>query len=171
MDLMQKLNKVEVKELFSKNWLTHDAMWYGSCMQELGPDKANQLNKGAVRLMADIEIKRILKLMGKPRGYVADNFEDLAEIIETAFNLVQTSFMKFDFSFPEKNLLRGQFSYCFAYEGVKKFGLIDNYDCGIVERVKGWVDSLGVKYEATEFSGCLMHQHGQCVVDIRFDFD
>ena len=171
MDLQQALRKDDVTELFSKNWRTHDAMWYGSCVQELGPDKANQLNKGAVRLMAGIEIKRILKLMGKPKGYVENNFEDLAEIIQTAFDLVQTSFMKFDFSFPEKNLLRGQFNYCFAYEGVKKFGLIDSYDCGIVDRVKGWVDALGVKYEATEFSGCLMHQHGQCVVDIRFDFD
>jgi hypothetical protein len=78
--------------------------------------------------------------------------------------------MKFDFSFPEKNLLRGQFNYCFAYEGVKKFGLVDNYDCGIVERVKGWLDALSVKYEATDFSGCLMHQCGQCIIDIRFDF-
>lgn len=57
MDLMNNLNKNDVKELFSKNWMTHDAMWYGSCMQELGPEKANQLNKTAVRLMATIEIR------------------------------------------------------------------------------------------------------------------
>ena len=170
MDLMQELSKGDVKEFFSKNWMTHDAMWYGSCMQALGPDQANQLNKGAVRLMAGIEIKRILKLMGKPKGYTVKGFDDLAEIIETAFTLVQTSFMGFDFSFPEKNLLRGEFDYCFAYEGVKKFGLVEHYDCGIVERVKGWVDALGVKYESTDFNGCLMHQTGRCVINIRFDF-
>ena len=170
MDLMHDLSKGDIKELFSKNWLTHDAMWYGSCMQALGPDHANQLNKVAVRLMAGIEIKRILKLMGKPKGAAVSNFGDLAEIIETAFHLVQTSFMKFEFSFPEKNLLKGQFNYCFAYEGVKKFGFIEHYDCGIVERVKGWLDALEVKYKATDFNGCLMHQSGQCVIDIRFDF-
>lgn len=168
MELIMKMEKNEIKELFSKNWLTHDAMWYGSCVQEIGSDKANQLNKGAVRMMAGIEIKRILKLMGKPKDYVIKNFDDLSEIIETAFHVVQTSFMKFDFSFPEKNLLRGQFNYCFAYEGVKKFGLIDSYDCGIVERVKGWLDALGIEYKCTKFSGCLMHQKGKCVIDFYF---
>ena len=171
MDLLAQMNKDDVKELFSKSWLTHDAMWYGSCVQELGPIKANQLNKGAVRLMAGIEMKRILKLMGKPKSYTVKGFGDLSEIIETAFHLVQTSFMKFDFSFPEKNLLRGQFNDCFAYEGVKKFGLVDEYDCGIVERVKGWLDALRVKYHATEFNGCLMHKCGQCIINFRFDFD
>ena len=169
MDLLAKMDKNMVKELFSKNWLTHDAMWYGSCVQELGPEKANQLNKGAVRLMAGIEIKRILKQMGKDKGYSVKGFDDLVDIIETAFHLVQTSFMKFDFSFPEKNLLRGQFNYCFAYEGVKKFGLIDTYDCGIVERVKGWLDALGVKYTSTDFTGCLMHECGKCIIDFRFE--
>lgn len=168
MDLLTKMDKNEVKEFFSKNWLTHDAMWYGSCVQEIGPEKANQLNKGAVRLMAGIEIKRILKLMDRPENYKIKNFDDLSNIIETAFNTVQTSFMNFNFSFPAENLLRGEFKYCFAYEGVKKFGLIDSYDCGIVERVKGWLDGLGVRYTSTDFTGCLMHQCGECIIDIRF---
>ena len=30
MDIMEKLDKDDIKELFSKNWLTHDAMWYGN---------------------------------------------------------------------------------------------------------------------------------------------
>ena len=171
MDLLTKMDKNEIKELFSKNWLTHDAMWYGSCVQELGPEKANQLNKAAVRLMAGIEIKRILKLMGKPKGYLAESFDDLSEILITAFQVVQTSFMKFDISFPEKNLLRGQFNYCFAYEGVKKFGLVEIYDCGIAERVKGWLDTLGVLYTSTDFAGCLMHQNGKCIIDFRFELD
>jgi hypothetical protein len=172
MDLMKKLNRDDVKELFSKNWLTHDAMWYGSCMQELGPEKANQLNKRAVRLMAAIEIKRVMKLMDKPKGVTIKTFDELAEIIETAFRLVQTSFLTFDFSFPEKNLLRGRFNECFAHDGVEKFGMIADYECGIVERVKGWLDSLGVTYKMIpDFTGCLMHQNGICEVDFRFDLD
>ena len=172
MDLISKLNKEDVKELFSKNWMTHDAMWYGNCMHELGPEQANQLNKKAVRLMAAIEIKRIMKLMGKPKDVNIKNFDELAEIIETAFQVVQTNFMKFDFNFPEKNVLHGQFYECFAHDGVKKFGMIDNYECGILERVKGWIESLGVKYKmAPEFTGCLMHQTGSCEVDFYFELD
>ena len=171
MDLIMEMDRADIREFFSKNWLTHDAMWYGSCVQELGPDKANQLNKGAVRLMAGVEIKRILKLMGKPKGYKAEDFDDIAEIIDAAFNVVQTRFMKFDFGFPEKNVLRGQFHDCFAYNGVKQFGLVDTYDCGIVERVKGWLDGVGAVYTCTDFTGCLMHRHGSCVIEFQFKFD
>jgi hypothetical protein len=50
--------------------------------------------------------------------------------------------------------------------------MIESYDCGIIERVKGWLDSLGVAYQvAPEFNGCLMHQKGQCEIDFRFDLD
>ena len=109
MDLLEKINKTDLKELFSKNWLTHDAIWYGNCVFDQGPEVANRLNKKAVRSMAAIEIKRIMKLMGIPRTATITNFDELAEIIETAVLLVQTNFMKFDFSFPKKNVLHGQF--------------------------------------------------------------
>ncbi len=172
MDLIDKLDKFEVRELFSKNWLTHDAMWYGNCMQELGPELANKINKTATRLMAGIEISRIMKIMGKPKGNIVTTFDELKEIIDTAFHTVQTSFLKFDFSFPEKNLLRGSFNECFAHDGVKKFGMLDNYDCGIVERVQGWIETVGVQFEMSpQFRGCLMHQHGSCVVELRFNLD
>lgn len=170
MDLMEKLSSNEVKEHFSKSWMTHDAMWYGICVQELGPDKANHLNKTAVRLMAGIEIKRIIKLMGKPSNLTVETFDELSEIIETAFRLVQTRFLTFDFSFSEKNVLRGKFDACFAYNGLKKYGNIDDYDCGIIERVKGWLDNLGVSYRMTPvFTGCLMHKEGSCTIDFHFN--
>ena len=170
MDLISKLSKNEVKELFSKNWMTHDAMWYGNCMHELGPEQANRLNKSAVRLMAAIEIKRITKLMGKPKDFQVQSLDELAEIITTAFQVVQTNFMKFDFSFPEKEVLHGKFHECFAHDGVKKFGMVDHYECDIIERVKGWIETLGVKYTMTpEFNGCLMHQTGSCEVDLQLE--
>jgi hypothetical protein len=106
-DLISILSKEDIKELVSKNWLTHDAMWYGNCMYELGPEQANQLNKSAVRLMAAIEIKRIMKLMGKSKNITVQSFDELADIIETAFQVVQTNFMKFDFSFQKKTCCMG----------------------------------------------------------------
>lgn len=169
MELLNTLSKEDVREFFSKNWLTHDAMWYGASVQELGPQKANQLNKTAVKLMAGIEIKRVLALMGMAKDVKITRFKDMAEIIKSAFFLIQTDFMKFDFSFPEKNLMWGRFNQCFAYEGVNKFGMIDAYECGIVERVKGWLGGLGVSYVMTpDVKGCLMHETGSC--EIKFSF-
>ena len=47
--------------------------------------------------------------------------------------------------------------------------MIDTYECGILERVKGWLDTIKVDYTMTpEFTGCLMHQNGSCEVDFHF---
>lgn len=110
--------------------------------------------------------------MGGRRDSPIVNFNELAEIIESAFDLIKSGFMKFDFSFPEKNLLHGRFNECFAHKGVSKYGLIESYECGIVERIKGWLESLEVSYiMEPDFTGCLMHQLGQCEICFRFDLD
>ena len=172
MDLLMQMEKSDVKELFSKNWLTHDAMCYGNCVLELGPAMANRLNKKAVNSMAAVEIKRIMKLMGMPKEVRIRSFDELVEVIATAFHVVRARFMKFDFSFPEKNLLHGTFHECFAHDGAKRYGLIETYECGILERVKGWLDTIEVDYQMTpDFSGCLMHQKGFCEVDFHFALD
>ena len=61
---------------------------------------------------------------------------------------------------------------CFAHDGVEKFGVIADYECGIVERVNGWLEGLGVTYNMIpDFTGCLMHENGICEVDFRFNLD
>lgn len=118
--------------------------------------------------MAGVEIGRIVKLMEKPKGYRVTRFDDLVENIETTFQLIQARFMNLEFGFPENNLMRGWFKNCFAYEGVKKYGMIDYSDCGIFERINGWLVALGVAFETTDFTGCLIHQTGKCEIDFRF---
>ena len=172
MDLMEKLDKKEIREFFSKNWMTHDAMWYGHLMQESGADKTNKMNKSAAKAMAGVEIKRIMKLMGKPKDTVVTTYEELKEIIDTTYKLILPKFMKMHYSFPEKNVFRGGFHECFAHDGVSQFGMIDVYQCGIVKRVEGWLEGLGVKYDMTpEFTGCLMRQNGECEIEFRFYLD
>ena len=47
--------------------------------------------------------------------------------------------------------------------------MIKTYECGILERVKGWLDAIAVDYPMTpEFSGCPMHQRGSCEVAFHF---
>jgi hypothetical protein len=172
MDLIEKLDKKEIKEFFSKNWMTHDAMWFAGVMLEFGAEKANQINKGAVKAMAGIEIKRIMKLMGKPKDAVITTFEELKEIIDSTYKLIQPEFMKLYYGFPEKNIFRGGFHECFAHDGVSQTGLIDVYQCGIVMRVQGWFEGLGVRYEMTPaINGCLMHQNGKCEIEFKFYLD
>lgn len=171
MNLLEKMNKHEIREFFSKGWMTHDAMWFYQCLQNLEPQKANEMNQAAVKAMSLIEIQRILKLMGRGKGPVK-TFDELKDIIDTAFQLVKTDFMKFSYDYPEKNLCRGGYHECFAYEGLKKFGMIDSYQCGIFVRIFGWFEGLGVPCEVTpEIKGCLMHETGKCELFFRCHLD
>jgi hypothetical protein len=171
MDLMDKLDKKQIREFFSKGWMTHDATWLYLCMQELGAEKANRINKEAVKSMAGIEIFRILKLMGRGKGPITA-YEDLKEIIDTGYRLIQPEFMKMHYGFPGRNVMRGGFDECFAYEGMKRFGMIDSYQCGIIIRTRSWLEGLGVGYEMIpEVDGCLMHTYGKCDIEFRFYLD
>jgi hypothetical protein len=169
--LLDTLEKTHIREFFSKGWMTHDAMWYYHCLQELGADQANRINRAAIFSMAGIEIQRIRKLMGRNNGPVG-TCRELREILDTAFELVLPEFMKFHYSFPEEDLLRGGFHECFAFEGVKKYGAECVYQCGIVTRIKGWLEALGVKYVMVpDIKGCLMRDQGKCEVEFHFGLE
>ena len=171
MELMKQLDKDDIREFFSKGWLTHDAMWYYHCLRELGADQANRINQAAVKAMAGVEIQRILKLMKLDKSSIT-TFDRLKEVIDTTYKLIQPRFMKIFYDFPEKNVFRGGFSECFAYDGVKKIGMIDIYQCGVIARVRGWFDTLGIQYEMTpDFTGCLMHKTGACEIRFTFNLD
>lgn len=171
MELMETMEKNDIREFFSKGWMTHDAMWFYHSIQSLGIEKANPINLAAVRSMAGIEMRRILKLMGRKAEPITV-FETFKEVFSTAWKLVLPDFMNAYYSFPEKNLMRGGWRECFAYDGLKKIGAIDGYQCGIMVRIEGWIDSLGVKYTINpSVNGCLMHKTGKCEMDFTFNLD
>ncbi len=59
---------------------------------------------------------------------------------------------------------------CFAYNGMVQAGLIQEYACGIFERVEGWFDAMEVKCCRTpDLSRCLKHKGEPCVVTFRFE--
>ena len=85
--------------------------------------------------------------------------------------MVRGDFMHFDHELLSDTVLHFETRRCFAYEGIKRMGAIDGYDCGIFARVAGWFDGLGVSYEvAPPLQGCMMHSDGTCFRDFTFSF-
>jgi len=39
----------ELTDLLNRCWMTHDGMWFYHCFQEFGIEKANYLNKAAIK--------------------------------------------------------------------------------------------------------------------------
>jgi hypothetical protein len=158
-----------MKELINKCWMTHDGMWFYHCLQELGMEKTNHLNKAANRSLAHIEIKRIMKAFGL--GEVR-NHEDLENMAACGFQVVKGDFMNFNFHFPARNLMRFDMGeHCFALDGMRRLGVEKEYECGVFNRVEGWFEALGLKYKVTpQVLKCMMLSEGKCYREYRFDF-
>ena len=166
---MKALKQKELKEILIKNWMTHDAMWFYNCLQECGIERTNKINKAAVRAMGMIEIKRIQKAVGMDK---VETFEDLKSLVDVAFRTLTGDFMDFAYSFPSENVMHGEWRSCFAYKGIKQIGAIEQYQCGIMERIYAWLDGMGVKYTVfPQVEGCMMYTDGKCFREFTLAFD
>ena len=158
----------EMADLLKKSWMTHDALWFRSCLEACGIEKTNQINRAAIYGAAKIEVKRLARRLGVEQ---IASFDALGDFIQQATAIIQADFMQFTCEAPRPNVLRWEMHRCFAYEGVSRLGVIDRYQCGIFERLKGWLDGLGVAYAITpEGDDCMMHREGRCFREFHFAF-
>lgn len=168
MSAMDLLSKDALRDLLVTNWMTHDAMWFASSARLCGIEKTNVVNRGAAKAMAEIEAQRLQKALGVGR---IGSFEELQRFLRDAFELVRGPFMKFALTYPEANLMRWETEQCFAHDGVSKLGMIEGYECGIFDRIEGWLETLGIEYSVTpQIDGCFLHRLGRCVREYRFGF-
>lgn len=159
----------DLKELLIKCWMTHDGMWFYHCQKECGMEKANKINKAAINSLAKIEIKRIQNAFGIKS---VKNFKDLQNLIDKALEVFRAEFMRFEHDFTIKNQLHCGMRNCWAYNGIKQIGVIDQYECGIFERIEGWFNCLNIDYDVTpQLEGCLMHSNGKCYRNYTFFFE
>ncbi len=170
MKTLEQIGINGIKEHILKNWMTHDGMWFFHCLQAHGIKEANRINRAAIRSLAAIEFDRARRLFGIQEQPV-ETFEQLKEVIHAAFSVSRGDFMNFTYSFPEKNVLHWEFAHqaCFAYNGMKRMGVIDQYECGVLYRVLCWLEHAGVEYEAPQDAlGCMMNRTGTCSGEVRF---
>lgn len=167
MSVLNKIGKREIRDLLGKGWLTHDGMWFYHTFQELGIEKANKLNKSAIRSLAPIEIERIKKVLGIGEEKIG-TFEELKDFMLEAIELIlpNSVFEKFRFRASPKDLLHWQWErgQCFAYKSMKQIGIIDGYSCGVMYRIECWLEALGIKYSIEpKIDKCIMHEKGACL--------
>ncbi|MBU0991377.1 MAG: hypothetical protein KJ737_02690 [Proteobacteria bacterium] len=164
MNALSRIDKLDIKELLSKGWITHDAMWFYHSLEEVGIEKTNKINRAAVKSMATIEAMRIKKALGfqdKP----FTSFVDLVDFMNGAMDIVAARFMHFKFISPEKNVVQWAFEKdnCFAYKGICRLGVIDQYECGVIHRIESWLHALQISFRIEPVvDKCIMHTKGEC---------
>lgn len=164
----ETIERDELRELLGKCWMTHDAMWFANCLKECGIETANRINQAAVRSMAKIEVKRLMKVLDLAS---VGSWGELRVFLDAGVELIRCDFMKFEPSYPAENTYRWDMPACFAYDGIQKLGVIEGYQCGIFTRLEGWLDGLGLQYTSEPAcNGCMMHTQGHCFREYTIRF-
>jgi hypothetical protein len=169
---MDRIEKKKLIELLNKCWMSHDGMWFFHSVREIGIIKANRINKAAIRSLAPLEINRIKKFLGLKNDRL-ETFVEFKEFFSQASELFIPDFMNATMSFPESNVLHWDFKpkECFAYKGMQRIGVIDEYECGVIFRIACWIESLGIKYEVDpKIVRCSMIDSPHCSGDFRLYF-
>jgi hypothetical protein len=168
LQLINHISQKETIDLLNKCWMTHDGMWFFHCLQEFGIDTTNKINKSAIKSLSSIEIQRIKNTPGVDKAI--DNYDDFRIFFEKASKLLIPDFMHVAFRYPEKNKMAWAIDdgECFAYTGIKRIGAIDRYECGVLYRIKCWLEALGIRHRFNpEIGRCLMHHRGKCSGEIQ----
>ena len=165
---LDKIDPAKLNRFLIKNWMTHDALWYAEVAGELGMAEASPMNLRVCRKLGQIEVKRLMKMLdaSPPSNMLA--YQKLFEIGKQVF---VPDFMSFDIDYPAENVQRFQVRECFAHRGMEKAGLLKDYECGIFERIVGWLDAMKLTYSLTpDLSRCLKFKGRACEVTIKFHF-
>ena len=163
-----KMNGEQVKDYLLKNWMTHDALWYREAASRFGMSEASPMNLRVCRSLGRIEFKRLMKATGSnsPKGMA-----QLKKLYEAALRILVPPFMETEVDFQRDNAILFKTRTCFAHEGMTEAGLIDEYECGIFERIKGWFDAMEVDYTLRpDLSRCLKYRGQKCHVTVDFHF-
>ncbi|MBP1711399.1 MAG: hypothetical protein H6Q49_1601 [Deltaproteobacteria bacterium] len=172
MKSLSEITKEELIGLENRCWMTHDGMWFFSCLSNFGIEQANKLNKSAIKGLAPFEIDRTKKTIGYQKEKM-ESFQEFKDYFTMAKILFIPPFMNATMSFPEENVLHWEFApgQCFAYKGMKRIGAIDQYECGVIYRIECWLDCLGIKHKIVpKIDKCLMHTTRKCSGEIELDF-
>lgn len=164
-DPLNRVSKEALRDLLCKGWLTHDGMWFFAAAAELGIEAANDLNRRAIRAMSEIEIRRLLGALGLSVEHL-DDPEAIVAVLEDALALLLPDSVASRFRVTAgDDHVRWEWDdgECFAFKGMRRAGLLDGYECGVIYRIQCWFEHLGIPSDTDPAVGkCLMARDGHC---------
>jgi hypothetical protein len=166
---LRSLNRQTLRDTLIANWMTHDALWYEEVAAQFGMAVASPMNLRVCRKLGRIEFQRAMKMTGAstPR-----NRDEYLELFQLAWDLFVPRFMKVRVSYPSKALQEFHVLDCFAHRGMTRQGRIGEYQCGIFERIEGWLDAMGIQYvRRPELNRCLKWTGEECKVTLEVPFE
>lgn len=156
------------KDLLIKGWMSHDARWFMAVAEHFGIDAANRLNQIVCRELGRVEMKRYMKTLALSPAKDLEEFLILGKAALTLYGsgLAEYEIKTLDYQTYEMHLKR-----CFAYENIVRAGIKDQYECGILARIQGWIDAQGLEHElAPPLGKCMMVSGKECCYTLTLRF-
>lgn len=171
---MRKLEDVsrdELEDYLAKGWLTHDGMWFYHTYLDSGMERANRINRQAIRSLAAVEMARARKVLRVEEEDLR-TFEGLRLFIYDALKMTlpESVFSRAAFTFVPPDTFHWEWKdgECFAYKAMRQLGAIDDYVCGVMYRIECWLEHSGIPYTMEpRIEKCIMHSDGHCRGDFR----
>ncbi|MEM3564379.1 MAG: DUF6125 family protein [Candidatus Jordarchaeaceae archaeon] len=142
MPLIDRISAEEREKILRINWWSHDGRWYLYTGREVGFEAANRLNMLVNKSIGKAEMKRLLETLKIDPNRAAEYF---FEIIETVSNLYTKDVFEVEGLTKENEntwIYRIKNSPC--YEGTKKAGILNLYQCACYKRAEGWAEACGL---------------------------
>jgi hypothetical protein len=156
------------KDLLIKGWMSHDARWFMAVAERFGIEEANRLNQKVCRDLGWVEMKRFMKILGLS---LPKNIHEHVSMNHAAISLYGPDLIEYEIKILDHQSYEMHIRRCFAHENVVKAGIKDQYECGILARVQGWIDSQGLEHELSPPLGKCMKVSGEeCHYKIRLRF-
>jgi len=157
------------KDLLIKGWMSHDARWFMAVAERFGIEEANRLNQKVCRELGQVEMRRFMKALNLP---LPKNIEQHLSINKAAISLYGPDLIEYEIKVLDRPSYEMHIKRCFAHENVVKAGIKDQYECGILARVQGWMDAQGLEHELTPALGRCMKVLGkECCYILKLRFD
>jgi len=156
------------KDLLIKGWMSHDARWFMAVAEHFGMDSANRLNQLVCRELGRVEMKRYMKTLALSPP---EDLEEYLTLKREVFALYGSGLAEYDIKTIDHRSYEIHLKRCFAYENIVRAGIKDQYECGILARIQGWIDAQGLEHELIPpLSKCMMVLGKECVYTIRLRF-
>jgi len=166
--MLNRLSMDMQKDLLVRGWMSHDARWFMAVAGRFGIEEADRLNQKVCRELGQVEMKRFMKALSLP---LPKNIDEHMTINKEAISLYGPDLIEYEIKALDRQSYEMHIRRCFAHENVVKAGIKDQYKCGILARVQGWIDAQGLKHELTPTLGkCMKVQGKECRYTLKFRF-
>lgn len=163
---LDELSSEERRSLLVNNWMSHDGLWLSAVAQRFGAAAANELNRQVCNAIGRVDARRLARALGISE---IETMEQYLRFFNDAYSLYRPSGIDMTIE-ADRNVQRFDVTRCFAYQGIIKAGLAPVYECGIFERLLGWLDEMGLRYSLEPPIGrCLMVLGQPCRRTITLD--